>query len=471
MKSLATLVNLYTSLSQNTSSANQALGIQLLTDQHRDLLEEYFDNERAFISSTVGAMTLATTANLAGGVTTATLTGTWTYPNGSQNVTFANAGGTTATLNANAASGDTSATLSGNWTHVSGVQKVLFDNSTSDVRDVTFTNGSSAITWTIPLTAATTDTTITTQATSQIIPVVFTNGSTTLNLSVPLTYSMIGTSISTQGFQRYLIPANISKITNSTISVGQLKFVPAPVNTRSDWDKLNFLPYTQDFPNYYFIYNGNIEFYPVPSTTGNPIQFNYKTRVPDFNSAFLFSDTSGAAYIAGQTVYDYQNGSVSTATVGSTSITGTSTSWNTTGKFPLNVDVTPYNLYLSINPPYGDGIWYLISRFNSDTSLTLVNPIVSAPAVSNVSHNYSIAQLPLLQEDFHDTIVHGALMYYFSSIVPDEEKFKQFENRYLTKLTRLSRYAGQKQVNYNLGEDPVQLVTPTLYPFYPNGLN
>lgn len=465
MQSLSTLLNNFTNFTQNISGANQSLGLSLLSEQQRLLLEQYFDNERQFSTITIGAMNLAITANLDASALSATLTGTWKYSNGTQSVTFTNTGGTTYSLTANAANGATSATLSSNWTGPTGLQSITFTNSNSDVRDVTFTNGSTAISWSPPLTGATTSTTITTNDTSQIIQVDFTNGSTTIEWTTPLTYSITDTAISTGGFQKYKIPSNISKITNSTVSVGQLRFVPFPVQTRNDWDRLNFLPYSSDIPNYFYLYNGYMELWPVPSTTGNTITFNYKSRVPDFTTAFLFSDNAGTAYVAGQTVYDYQAGAITTATVGSTTITGTSTSWNTTGKFPLNVDVTGYNLFLVINPPYGDGIWYPIQQFNSDTSLELITPIGSAPAVSNVSHNYSIAQLPILNEDFHPLINYKALLFYFSSIVSDPNKYKQFEVLVQERETKLAEWAGEKFVNYNLGGEPA-LLNPNNYPYY-----
>lgn len=391
MKSLATILNLATTESQNISSDNQALMLQLCDDQHRYLIEDYFDNERQYTTTTVGGMTLATTTTLANGATSGTLTAAWAYPTGTQGVTFVNTNG--------------------------------------DYREVLFTNGSTAITWTVALTGATTSTTIT-----------------------------------TQGFQRYAIPANISKITDSTVTVGQLKFVPAPVQTRTDWDKLNFLPYSSDIPNYYYIYNGNLELWPIPSTTGNTITFNYKARIPNFSTAFLFSDTSGTAYVAGQKVFDYQAGSLSSIVAGSTSIVGSSTSWNTTGKFPLNVDISAYNLYLNIAPPSGEGIWYPIYKFNSDTTLTLALPIQTVQSSSTAAHGYSIAQLPVLSEDFHDMIPSGALMIYFSTIVEKPNKYNQFEKEYNKRMKRLEEYAGTKQVNYDLGAEP-ELLNPNNYPY------
>lgn len=384
MKSLATLTNLATTLSQNTSSANQALMIQLMGDQQRYLLQKYFDNERTYTTTTVGGASLTTTASLSSNATSATLTASWSYPTVQQLVNFSN----------------------------------------GDQRLVLFTNGSTAISWVGGLSSAAT------------------------------------TAITSVGVQRYAIPAVVSKITNDTITVGQLRYLANPVMTRNEWDLLNTLPYTSDIVNNFFIYNGNVEFFPIPSTTGNIITFNYKARVPDFSTAFLFSDTNGTAYVAGSTVYDYQKGTLSGITANSTSITGVSTSWNTTGKFPLNTDVTYYNLYLNIAAPSGEGIWYPISQFNSDTSLTLAVPILNA--ASSTATTYSIGQLPILSEDFHDMLPNGALKTYFASIVENTNKFKMFDGLYANKLELLEQYAGTKQTNVDLGGS-ITPQNPNLY--------
>lgn len=375
MKTLATLTNLYTNLSNNTSSANQALGVQMMADQHRYLIQKYFDNERSYQTTTVGGQSLTTTATMATNATSATLTAAWAYPTVSQLTNFSN----------------------------------------SNQRTALFTNGSTAISWVGGLTSSAT------------------------------------TAISTVGVQKYAIPANISKIIDSTISIGQLKYTAFPGITRVEWDLVNTLPYTSDIVNYYYIYAGNVEFFPVPSSTGNPIQFNYKTRVPDFSTAFLFSDTSGTAYVAGQTVFDYQAGSLSGISIGATTITGVSTSWNTTGKFPLNTDLSFFNLFLTINAPSGDGFFYPVSQITSDTGLVLATSIQNAPSTTTASHGYSLGQLPILQEDFQDMLVYGALMTYYGTINKDVDKFKLYEGMYNTRLTLLEAYAGTKSVNVDLG--------------------
>jgi hypothetical protein len=366
MKTYTTLTNLYTNLCNNSSTANASLGGQLISDQHRYLIQKYFDNERTYTTVTIGAEDLVLTGAALAGAVTATLTTT--------------------------------------WTSISCQQLVVFSNS--DQRTVYFTQGSTAITWQSGLSAAAT------------------------------------TAITTVGVQAYPIPAGVSKIKNDTITVGQLVYTPAPVQSIQEWTMLNALPYTSDIPNYFYIYQNQVMFWPIPSSSGNIISFNYKARVPDLSFA------------------DYTTGTLSVIAVGSNAITGVTTSWNTTGTYPINVDVTFFNLYLKITPPSGEGIWYQIQRFLSDTSLLLTTPIAYAP--SSTAASYIIGQLPLLQEDFHDMLVQGSLMIYYSSINDDKDKYQMYKDLYNTRLDLLEAYAGTKSVNVDLGQQPIPQ-NPNLY--------
>lgn len=369
MKSFTTLTNLFTNLSNNTSSSNAALGAQLINDQHRYLIQKFFDNERTVSTSTVGGMSLTLTGALIAGATSATLSSSWAYPTCNQLVTF----------------------------------------SDGEQRNVLFTSGSAAISWSVGLTDAVTS------------------------------------AISTVGVQFYNIPANVSKLKNDTIQIGQLLYQPKPIQTREEWDLVNFLPYTSDIPSYYYIYNGQLGIFPIPSTTGNVLTFNYQTRVADLSFA------------------DYSTGTIDTGgmVAGSVTVTGLATSWSTTGLYPLNTDISYYNLKIKAAPPNGDGIWYPIRRFNSNTSLTLELPIVNAPNITNTTA-YTIGQFPLLQEDFHDMLVYGALKVYFTSIVADTNKYKEFDGLYQERLALLEAYAGTKSVQVDLGSEP-QAVNPNLF--------
>lgn len=386
MKTVPTLLNLYTSLTQNTSASNQSLGLQLMNDEHRYTLQKYFDNEREYQTTTVGSMTLASTATIALNAVSATLTASWAYPTVNQLVTF----------------------------------------SDGEQRSVLFTNGSTAITWVGGLTSACT------------------------------------TVLTTAGVQDYAVPSTISKITSTYIQIGQLRFVPVPILTRVDWDRVNFLPYSSDIVNYVYLYGGKIKFWPIPSTTGEIIQFNYKARVADFS--FIFGPSNVSPWVPGTIPQDYSAGTITPPAVGGTNVVGSSTAWNSTAGFPLNVDVTYFNLYLKINPPSGDGFWYPISQFNSDTSLTLATPIQNQPTTVGGA-TYSIGQMPVLDEDFHDMIIHGRpLQTYFSSIVDDPNKFKQFSSLYEQSTTRMEDWSGTKFTNVDLEAEPV-LANVNNYPF------
>lgn len=370
MKSLTTLTNLYTNLSNNVTASNSALGQQLISDQHRYLLQKYFDNERSYTTVTIGAEDLTLTGVLA--------------------------------------SGAVGGTLSTAWTKASTEQLVVFSNS--EQRTVYFTQNSAVVRWQSGLTSGAT------------------------------------ADISTIGVQSYPIPANVSKIKNDTITVGQLVYTPSPVQSIQEWTMLNALPYTSDIPNNFYIYNNKVNFWPIPSSSGNIITFNYKSRVPNLS------------------ISDYSTGTLTTLTAGSNVVTGASTSWNTTGAFPLNQDLSFFNLYLQITPPSGEGIWYPIQRFTSDTELLLSLPLQNVPSATAAS--YTIGQLPLLQEDFHDMLVYGALMVYFSSIAKDESKHNMFKAMYDDRLNLLEAYAGTKSVNVDLGPQMTPN-NPNLFLFAP----
>lgn len=367
MKTLTTLTNLFTNLSNNTTAANSALGRQLISDQHRYLIQKYFDNERTYTTLTVG--------------------------------------GTDVTVTLAPTNGATSAVLSTAWTSPTYQQLVVFDNG--EQRTVLFRQGSTAITWQSPLTSACTTTTL-----------------------------------DAIGVQGYPIPANISKIKNATISVGQLVYTPAPIRTIQEWTLMNALPYASNIPNYYYIYQNQVLFWPIPSSSGQVITFNYKSRVPDLSFD------------------DYSTGTLSSIGVGDNQITGTSTVWNSVGTFPLNTDLSFFNLALRVTPPSGDGIWYPILRFTSDTEVLLASPIQNA--FSTTATAYTIGQLPLLQEDFHDMLVYGALQTYYSSIVSNDSAFKKYSSLYADRLTLLEDYAGTKSVNVDLGPQPVP-INPNLF--------
>lgn len=239
--------------------------------------------------------------------------------------------------------------------------------------------------------------------------------------------------------QFYNLPYDYSKLKTGTITIGSLKWTPTEILSRSDWDKLNVFPYYSDIPNNYYIYNNQLGFWPIPSTAGNTITFNYKRRVTDL------------------TLTDYTTGTVS-ATSGSTTITGSGTSF-LANYLPVAGSVLNLNLWIKITPPNGDGNWYQISTINSATSLTLVNSYAGG---TTSGASYIIGQIPELIEDFQDLPVYRALMIYFSTIVDNPNKKKEFTDLYNAGIAMLDDYAGSKSVNVNL-RGAINRLNPNLY--------
>lgn len=312
---------------------------------------------------------------------------------------------------ANLASDSTTATLTAPWTNISCQQLVVFSNG--EQRTVSFIQGSATIQWQSPTTSAQTS-----------------------------------ASISCVGVQFYPLPANVSKVKNGTINVGQLVYSPAPVQSIQEWTKLNAFPYTASMPAYFYLYNNQIGFWPIPSASGEVITLNCQVSIADMT----YED-----YISPGTI---ASGGM---TVGSNTVTGNGTTWNTTGLFPTGIDLTFANIFFKANPPQGDGLTYQVQSVTSNTSLTLVKPVINVPT-STGGGTMQIGQYPLLHPDFHDAIAYGALRTYFLSVNKDTDRFSTFNALFNERHEQMKRYLATKQVNVDLSVTPVQS-NPNLYFF------
>ncbi len=253
-------------------------------------------------------------------------------------------------------------------------------------------------------------------------------------------YNETSTTIVTVSQQQfYKLPFDFSKNKTDTITTGDLKWTPTEILSRQDWDKLNVFPYYADFPSNFYIYNGQLGFWPIPSTAGNTITYNYKRRPTDL------------------TVADYSTGTI-TVTSASATVTGSGTGF-LVNYLAVAGSVLNLNLWLKVTPPGGDGNWYQISSIESATSLTLVNTYQGG---TKAGASYVIGQMPLLLEDFHDLPVYRALMIYFSTIQDNPNKKKEFTDLYNSGIEMMDNYAGSKSVNANLREY-INTQNPNLY--------
>ena len=303
------------------------------------------------------------------------------------------AGGTTVTLTAVVSSGDVSATLTSAWT--GNTTRVQFTFSAGDIRVVSVIKGSTSVIWDVPLTEAATATVI------------------------------VG------GQQFYPLPPNYSKLKSITITLGNLKYTLNEVFTTNEWNQLNVFPYYADIPSNFFIYpggdkGGQVGIWPIPSTTNNIITFSYKFRVPDLSLA------------------DYTTAGSVSVTTNTTVVTGSGTS------FVPTTNVQNESRWIQFAQPKGDNLWYQITKVDTTTGLTLYQPYQGITVSTALAGTYTIGQMPLLMEDFHDMLLYKPLYIYFSSINPQPEKAENFKALYAERLALLEEYAGSNTVQVNL---------------------
>lgn len=424
-------------LSGNSSTTNLARGLFLMNLEQRYLLQKYFNNEASYTITTIGSQQLTLTGTLAIGAVSATLTSAWTYPTINTNTTFSDGEqrnvlytngstaitwvnpliGTQFVITGSLTAGATSATLTSAWPYAT--QSTLTQFTDGETKTVTYTLNSTTITWTGGLTGA---------------------------VNTTIYTSIITTALGVGGVQFYNLPPDYSKLKTETLTIGNLQWTPSEVRSREEWDKLNVFPYYSDIPNNYFIWKNQFGIWPIPSTTGNIITFNYKRRVPDLSIADYTNTVGG--------------GSVS-ITTGTNTVTGSGTA------FTITSSSTGESRWIQFSPTStsstsGDNLWYQIATVNSATSITLVGNYQGTTITGSTT--YTIGQMPVLMEDFQDMLLWKSLVIYYSSGVgANEERRKEFEGLYDQKLELLAEYAGTKAINVNLSRRGIR-PNPNLFP-------
>lgn len=238
------------------------------------------------------------------------------------------------------------------------------------------------------------------------------------------------------GQQAYDLPFNIKTILNVYVSVGNIRYQLTECPTRQTWDSLNFVPYTSDIPQYYFIYNKKINIFPTPATSSNVITINYKIRLMDLSVVDYTSAT---------------NASTITVTNGDSTITGSGTAVFTN---------TMPGRWFRATQPLGDGQWYEIASYISPTVLELVNQY-QGPTNSGCS--YTIGEVPILPEDYQDLPVYRALAIYYTSRVPNQTSADLYQKLYDEGFAALDAEFGSKSNSVAITPADNEIVNPNLY--------
>lgn len=247
-------------------------------------------------------------------------------------------------------------------------------------------------------------------------------------------YPVPGGTVAQQQF--YNLPPQVKKLINVTVTIGGVLWQPKECPSRQYWDSLNTITFYQDFPSFFFVYNGQVGIFPIPATSGSTITLNYKTRIIDLSQA------------------DYTTGTVS-ATMSSTAVTGSGTTFvNSMADSWLRIAMS------SSNTTNGDNQWYQISSVTSPTAIALKN-VYSGSSLSGGS--FTIGQAPILPEDYQDLPLYRMAIIYYTTRFPDPIKSAQYQALYDAGLAALDEEFGSKTTNVVLTDTDEPVYNPNLF--------
>lgn len=240
------------------------------------------------------------------------------------------------------------------------------------------------------------------------------------------------TSTTTGSTQFYDLPNDYASLIDVTITISSSTYTPREITSRRRWDLLNRTTNVKsDIPEWFFIFNNQVGFYPIPSSSSNTITFNHTKRIVDLNLA------------------DYTTGTIATATNDSASITGGSTSW-TTGQDALHFRITA-----TAAAKGGDHRWYSIKSIDSTTTLTLDRKYLGN-SIATATAAYTIGQVSLIPEEFQQLPIFRAAEIYFTSVKPQAQQAQLYKGLYAEGLGRLQNQFGEKStdpvVDMGIGE-------------------
>jgi hypothetical protein len=248
-------------------------------------------------------------------------------------------------------------------------------------------------------------------------------------------YTVPGGTVAQQQF--YNLPPQVKNIINCTISIGSVLWQPKVCDSRTYWDALNVITFYQDFPSFFYVFNGKLGIFPIPSSNGNPITINYKTRITDLSMA----DVACNANIAITT-----NTTTVTAT-GATFLKWMEGQW---------IKVA----HSSTDSANGDNQWYQIDTVTSSTVLVLKNPY-SGATISGATA--VIGEVPILPEDYQDLPLYRTGIIYYTTRFPDPVRAQQYQSLWDVGMKALDDEFGSKTTNVVLTDTEAPIINPNMF--------
>lgn len=246
------------------------------------------------------------------------------------------------------------------------------------------------------------------------------------------------TTVGGQSF--YNLPPQVKKLINVTVFIGSTLWQPKECPSREYWDYLNTQTFNQDYPSFFFVYNGQVGLWPVPASTGNTITMNYKIRTVDLSMPDVTSTTAATTV------------SITTNTTTVTAAGAAFKDWMIGQWIRI-----PHS---NTNSANGDNQWYQINSVTSATVLVLKNPYTGA-TVSAAA--FTIGEVPLLPEDYQDLPLYRMGYIYYTTRFPDAKRAELYQNLYDRGYDALNDEFGSKTTSVILPDTQTPIFNPNLF--------
>lgn len=253
-------------------------------------------------------------------------------------------------------------------------------------------------------------------------------------------FTVPGGTVAQQQF--YNLPPQVKKLINVTITIGSVVWQPKECPSRQYWDSLNVITFYQDFPSFFFVFNGQVGIWPIPASSSNTITLNYKTRIQDLSMADVTN--------SGGITMSVTNG----ATAVTTASTGAFAPWMASNAY-LRV---PHSS--TATGPNGDNQWYQIASVTSAATASLSNAYQGS-TVTGAS--FTIGEVPILPEDYQDLPLYRLGIIYYTTRFPDPVRADQYQKLWDQGIAALDDEYGSKTTNVVLTDTDAPIVNPNLF--------
>lgn len=246
------------------------------------------------------------------------------------------------------------------------------------------------------------------------------------------------TATTTASTQFYQLPNDVDLVLSATIAIGTFVYPVKQARNRQHWDLLNQSTYSSTYPEWFYVFGTQIGFWPIPSASSNTITYYYKKRIRDLSIA------------------DYTTGSVLSIASAATTVTGNAPSWTASmaGRY---INITESN-----TANKGDGQWYEIASVTSSTVLELTSPY-QGTSISAGTAAYTIGQMSVLPEDFHELPVYRAAEIYYTSVQPNTERAALYKAMYEEGYAQMEEMKSDTDTNPVIEETNQPIQNPNLY--------